>query len=208
MNDIEEAKQIRQRITVSNKSSVANMHGIEKIKMIRQYCDYLERHLNDVKRAWEIIQKACTHEKFISDDYDFWTTHYMIEHHDMSKFSKDEFVQYAEWFFGKYGKNYDFWDDGSAGVETNEVNRNQMDSAWKHHTDNNAHHWQHWTKLPDGDNQCLHIICMIADWMAMSMELGDSAEDYYKNNKHEMNLPEWADSYIMRIFSEIKEVAE
>ena len=58
------------------------MAGLNKIAMIRGYCDYLESHLNNVARAWIILQEALPHEKIIWNDYDFWMTNALIEDHD------------------------------------------------------------------------------------------------------------------------------
>jgi hypothetical protein len=50
---------------------------------------------------------------------------------------------------------------------------------------------------------CVHMVC---DWMAMSMKFGDTAKDYYENNKDKIDLPEWSEILMYKIFDRIYEV--
>ena len=91
--------------------------------------------------------------------------------HDLSKFSPIEFVNYAK----------EFHKDEA---ETN------FHKAWQHHIKKNKHHWQHWL---DGDGQPQDIPDkylkeMVADWEAMAIKFGDSAQGWYLLHYKEFNL--------------------
>ena len=164
------------------------MEGLKRLDVLRAYCDYVEEHLRNVGKAWEILQAALAADKVIWDDFDFWMTQTQIEKHDLSKMDYEEFVQYAEHFKGT------------------SLNKADFDAAWKHHKENNPHHWQTWTQGAEsfpGETKC-HVVCMVADWMAMGVAFGDTAESYYEHDKSKMNLPEWAVEYIYRIFAALR----
>ena len=48
----------------------------------------------------------------------------------------------------------------------------------------------------------LRLVC---DWMAMGYYFGDTAEEYYYKNEHEIKLPEWAVDLIKEIFERIRD---
>jgi len=176
-----------------------------KLDMIRQYCDYIEEHLDNVDKAWNILKNVLREQNVIYDDFLFFTIVGMIENHDVSKMSDEEFLPYAEWFFGSYGVNYDPVDDDVFEDEHKEV-KSAFDAAWEHHKENNPHHWQKWTKATErfpNESAC-HVVCMVADWMAMGMKFGDTAEQYYEREKDKMELPGWAVEFLQQIFVELR----
>ena len=184
------------------------MNGLYEIEAIRKYCDYIEEHLMNVEEAWARLRESCGSMRFIYDDFVFWTIEGMMRGHDKSKTGSDEFTQYAEWFFGKYGKDYtpEENDDG-IGAALHELAKDGFDKAWKHHKENNLHHWQSWTALEvvhhPYEKEC-HCVCMVADWMAMGVKFGDTAEEYYEAHKSEVKLPEWAVTFIGEIFEALR----
>ena len=183
------------------------MDGLKWLEVLRSYCDYVEEHLRNVGKAWVILQGALPHAAVIWDDHKFWTTHAMIEEHDLSKMYSAEFVQYAEWFFGPYGKDYDIHDDGGEGEVKHKAALANFKHAWRNHKSMNRHHWQTWPTAPvrfPGEREC-HVVCMVADWMAMGMKFGDTAEEYYEREKNKINLPEWAVELLQRIFAALRE---
>jgi len=153
------------------------MEGIKHIQKIREYCDYIEQHLTFVKKSWDIIKNSCKDMNIIYDDHLFYYIDAMVEMHDVSKISVEEFIPYQQYFFPTYNKD-----------NTN------FDSAWEHHLDNNPHHWEKWAKMDElfPNEQSCHCVCMVVDWMAMGMKFGDTAESYYKKNKDKIIIPEWA----------------
>ena len=186
------------------------MYGLERIRTIRAYCDYLEMHLLNVAKAWTILQDALPHEKEVWDDFAFWVTHNMVREHDLSKMDAAEFTAFAEWFFGQFGRNYVICADDSEGEEKHRTAKAAFDSAREHHKAQEPHHWENWTKAGQrfpGEASC-HLMCMVADWMAMGMAFGDTAEEYYEREKSKIDLPEWAVKYLQRIFAALRNNTE
>lgn len=170
---------------------MSEMEGLKHIAKIREYCDYIEEHLLNVVKAWEILQKALDGRHVITDDFRFSEIDRLIREHDVSKLSHAEFIPYQQRFFGV---------DGIPGATS-------CGPAFDHHYENNQHHWENWTKNP-GQFPEIHIVCMVCDWMAMSMKFGDTAEEYYKRHADEMDLPQWSRDYLGEIFAALRKEDE
>lgn len=160
---------------------------LDKIQKFREYLDYVERHYNNVQKAWKLINDNCKNGfRFISDDYVWHTIDQNVKNHDLSKLSKEEFTQYRQFFYPTKDEVKD---------------KEQFLSAWENHKKENAHHWQNWTvnyaNHPYAD---IFLVENIVDWVAMGFEFGDTARDYYENNKEEIKLPEWAIKDMYAIF--------
>lgn len=165
------------------------------LQKIREYCDYLERHVEFVCDAWAIVQERCPHIKVVWDDFLFWETNARIIEHDLSKLSQEEFIPYQKTFYP---------------VDPKDVKQNDQafQEAWENHKICNAHHWEHWTKSTERF-PCEHevdCVCMVCDWMAMSMERGQSFSGWYFENKDSINIPTWAKDFVEDIFFHVEKV--
>jgi hypothetical protein len=168
---------------------------LETIKRTRDYLDYIEEHYNNVQKAWFILKDKCWDMDFIKDRDKFEALDRDIKNHDISKLSLEEFVPYRDKFF----KGSDFEED---------LIEERFKFAWENHKEMNDHHWQTWTKNNYVDSYMQEVCCvhMVCDWMAMSMKFGDTAKDYYENNKDKIDLPEWSEILMYKIFDRIYEV--
>jgi len=164
------------------------MKAYEYINKTREYLDYLEDHIRNVEKAWKILQDKCKNFKFIYDDGSFFYLDAKIKEHDLSKFSEFEFIQYRKAFY-----------------PTSHESKYDMSEAWEHHKKNNDHHWENWKNSEDAD-QYLCLVHNIVDWMAMGLHLGNTAQEYYENNKDKIKLPKWARNRMYEIFDCLKEV--
>ena len=171
---------------------------LDVIKRTREYLDYLEAHVNNVKRAWELVCKACPSEKFVCDDYLYHSITDMVNKHDLSKLYEEEFVQYRRHF---YPVGNDFIPDEPG---------NDYDMAWEHHLRVNEHHWEYWVgKLfYDPHASTCHCVCILLDWLAMGMFFHpdafiDNTLAYYNNNKSKIKLPSWAHELIITVIERI-----
>jgi|TARA_R110002167_G_scaffold150637_2_gene344385 hypothetical protein len=179
------------------------MQALELIKKTREYLDYVERHINNVARAWKEIQKKCPNESIIYDDDMFHSLDNEVERHDLSKLSIEEFVQYRERFYPT---------EGEVDAATLAVGRGSLVSdrsfteAWENHKNLNPHHWQNWVAIPKVCNrtQVVHCTHMVIDWLAMSYEFGDTPRSYYDKNKEHIKIPEWAHVYVNELFTLIE----
>jgi len=130
----------------------------------QEYKNYIEEHINNTKKAWQQVQNKLKGEYEISDELKK-KINTLIENHDKSKYSKEEFEGYRQFFFPETGK---------------EKNKEEFNKSWKHHYTINKHHWQHWVgkKMP-----LEYIIEQLCDWKAMSMKFGDTPQSYYNKEK-------------------------
>ena len=165
------------------------MNTLELINKTREYLDYLENHIHNVYKAWDILQEKCKDMRFIYDDYVFHSIDSEVQVHDLSKLSEDEFIQYRKVFFPMEGEPL-----------------YRLHEAWDHHKYYNSHHWENWTVLNSKNPYKWEIDCvhMVIDWMAMGYHFNDTAQSYYEKNKHKIVLPEYAVQFIYEIFERIK----
>jgi hypothetical protein len=123
----------------------------------------------------------------------------IIEEHDDSKFSEEEFEPYAQKFYGPQdinGKPLEF----VPGYE----------EAWQHHWIHNEHHPEFWL---GEDMPYIYILEMLCDWGSFSIDKGDLTElskYYYENAKddEEKNLSDNTKEIIEEILSKINSVLE
>ena len=165
------------------------MQILQHTAKIREYCDYLDEHVRNVEKAWCVLKACCKDMRFVYDDYVFGSIDLMVDEHDLSKVSPEEFIQYQRRF-----------------CPVGEPDKEGFLPAWEHHKANNQHHWEHWTNRDycnPYEDEC-HCVCMVIDWMAMGYKFGDTAESYYENNKDQIHLPPWAVELIGQIFSRVR----
>jgi hypothetical protein len=139
----------------------------------RLYKKYIKEHRTNVKLAWnELINWI----DFIN--YEDWkAVNDLIRAHDKSKYSKEEFEAY---------RNFFFFEDGDKKAFT---------YAWNHHQKTNPHHWQYWLMYKDGKTIALempfkYVIEMFCDWLAMSIKFDNLPSKWYNENKDNMLLHE------------------
>jgi len=164
------------------------MEGQKYIDQTRKYLDYLEEHLNNIARAFEEVSKACDGMAWVGDDKAWYTLKYEVEHHDLSKFSKEEFTQYRGKFYPIEG----------------EINT-KLGSAWSNHKSANTHHWE--SIRCDADYPGVterDLVHMVIDWTAMGYKFGDTAQEYYESNIMKINLLDSQIVFIYEIFDRLK----
>jgi hypothetical protein len=165
-------------------------------EMIDKYNEYLHKHINAVKTAFDWL---LVNFPELFKDYDADVLGAVISSHDMSKWDDEEYFAYCEYFYGEH-KDEDW-------VQTD------FDYAWLHHQHNNPHHWQHWLlREDDGGNKplemdYLYVIEMICDHWAFSWVKGDLYEifNWYEKNKSKMVLHPNTKQLYESILDKIKE---
>lgn len=169
----------------------------------KNYTDYVQNHIENVQKAWN-DEISNIDDEFIQAHKDELTE--QIKHHDESKWDTDE--------FDAYRANYNPIDDQEK--IDNEAN---FQAAWYHHFQNNPHHWQHWIDdkgdlipLEDIDTVKKSYIEMICDWQAMGYVFGDTAKQYYDQNKDTIKiypeLQEWLEDLLNQLENMKKEDLE
>lgn len=157
--------------------------------MSEYYNNYLNEHITNVHRAFKWIR---TNIGVYSDLID-------IPNHDESKFDREEYIAYDDYFYG---------------TKTKEV-KEKFNFAWLHHIHNNPHHWQYWVLVNDDpeegtialDIPYRYVIEMICDWWSFSWSNGDLYEifDWYDKHKEHMILSKNTRELVEEILNSIKE---
>ena len=174
--------------------SIPSIRDKEKL-----YLDYVSNHIDNVNKAWETMKKKDTCMKMIQKstlpgkqtdetfDHFIEILDQQIQAHDASKY-KD-----AEW--DAYRKNFYPIDDSEK--KDNQVD---FDFAWKHHYENNMHHWDFWYHSGIVNEMTLaYIVEMCCDWIAMSMKFGGTADNWYENNKKKIHLGKAQEDFAVKL---------
>jgi len=144
----------------------------------KKYLDYLAEHIGNVKSVWEKLQPLLKNS-FWLDDFSYFNINEIIKNHDKSKYSKDEFFPYRQYFYP---------------LENEKVSEKWFNLAWNIHQKSNMHHWQYWVMIEDsGDIIILEmpfffIIELLCDWTAMSVKFNNKPSEWYFKNKSKMLL--------------------
>jgi hypothetical protein len=157
------------------------MKADEYIKKTRDYLDYLEEHIGNVRKAFCELSDKCRDMWWVSDDYQWYTFRDEVIHHDLSKFSRQEFVQYRDSFYP---------------VRNSDKLNSRMEDAWEHHKKHNTHHHESVKNFND-------IIHMVIDWTAMGYKFGGTAQQYYEANKYKISLSDEHKKIMYEIFDRL-----
>ncbi len=136
----------------------------------QEMIDFYEKRTKEhIARVQNNIQKIIQKFPEISSD----ELQKRISTHDKSKYSIKEYIPYVwmTWWYKQKNQGIK-WD------YPNDEIKKSIEKAWKHHSKVNLHHPEAHsdpTKMSNVD-----IAEMIADWAAMSQELGTSLKDWAK----------------------------
>ena len=161
-----------------------HIKGFDNINAIQNYLEYLSEHLENVRLAFNNLSEICKDMWWVCDDLSWHTLRQEVCHHDLSKFSKEEFIQYQKTFYP---------------VNKDERNNNDKDFnlAWENHKKCNHHHWE-------TAETALDIVHMVIDWTAMGYKFNDTAYEYYEEHKDEIKLSEKHREILIEILERIK----
>lgn len=163
-------------------------------KYQEDYKKYIIEHKENVKKAYNWLL-----DNFTDDEINFGDKNKLkklIEKHDLSKWSEEEFEPYAL-YFNVDKKKY----------------KDEFNKAWLHHIHNNPHHWQYWVLVNDDDGTIglqmpqEYIIEMICDWWSFSHKTGKLEEifDWYKDHRKKQILNDKTKEEVELILNKIKD---
>lgn len=138
-----------------------------------QYDEYLETHIGNVSEGFYWLKDNLPE---LFEDCDIIKLYDIIKDHDKSKYSEEEYMPYAVYFYGSKKKTAQVQED--------------FDYAWLHHIHNNPHHWQYWVLVNDDDGTKAldmpyeYIIEMICDHWTFSWAKGNLYEIFDWYDKH------------------------
>ena len=145
---------------------IDRMRAQDYIDSSRAYLDYVEAHIEFVRKAFDELSRACEGMWWVGDDFNWHSLRSEVIDHDLSKLSKEEFCQYRDHFYPV--------------CEEDKANSGFHD-AWENHKANNHHHWE----TAETYNDMIH---MLIDWLAMSYKFGDHPRDYYNKNADKIKV--------------------
>lgn len=136
----------------------------------KDYKKYIIDHKSNVEKAYKWLLENLNDEINFGDKDKLQK---LIDQHDLSKWSEEEFEPYALYF----------------NVDKNKY-KNEFNLAWNHHQKCNPHHWQYWVLVNDDDGTIglempqEYIIEMICDWWSFSHKTGNLKEifSWYKDH--------------------------
>lgn len=142
-----------------------------------RYIKYIDQHVANVFKAWIEAKPIFLMDKTIDIKYAIDGIVRDLLQHDKSKYLSEEFEPYRRNFF-------------PVSEEEKKNNKESFEMAVQHHYAVNDHHWNHWlneNKQPQ-EMTDVAIVHMICDWMAMGMQFGNTAAEYYNKNKDNIIL--------------------
>lgn len=169
------------------------------IKQNEKYNEYLDEHIENVKKGyyWMMDHFSEWLDERIEDPDYFVFGEFIF--HDSSKYSKEEYEPYANYFYG----NKSF------------KTVQEFNYAWLHHIHNNKHHWQYWVLNNDDPNEGEkildmpfdYILEMVCDWWSFSWKTGDLFEifNWYDQHKDYIKLSDKTRNTVNDILNKIKE---
>lgn len=147
-----------------------------------EYKKYINTHINNVQKAWILMKGNSNILNYINEVSNNKVTidiiDSFIDKHDLSKYSEDEFDAYRRKYFP---------------IDKIEEDESEADYklALQHHYDNNRHHWNYWAErklINEMPLEC--VVEMLCDYIAMSMQYGGTALEYYEKNKDKIDIGE------------------
>lgn len=168
--------------------------------MSKEYNAYIREHRANVRRGFDWMLE---HFRNTLEVIGIGDIEYLIDHHDYSKESEDEYAAYDNYFYGG-NRSFDVVRD--------------FNFAWLHHIHNNPHHWQHWVLTNDDpengsvglDMSAKYIIEMICDWWSFSWKTGNLFEifNWYEKHKDYMILSEETRTFVETFLARMKIILE
>ena len=143
-----------------------------------KYDRYLDDHIENVNKAYILLMPYLKKYNVINSDTILENLEKRIEKHDTSKYDKQEYDAYANYYFGNKPVSKDV--------------QQKFDYAWLHHIKHNSHHWEAWVIPGDKalEMPTSYVVEMICDWWSFGLSKDNPTEifDWYKEHKSTMIL--------------------
>lgn len=128
--------------------------------------------------------------------------------HDLSKFSRVEWIGYSNFFYDENGKKIERRDIDGNYVPA--LDNGLFRDAWFHHLKYNKHHWQYWIvvrdegKLRTLDIPRRYVLEMVADWVGAGWAYANHTDptSWYRENRYKMTISDTTEQIIEDILAE------
>lgn len=116
--------------------------------------------MKTLKAFWKYFKIICKHKVAVYQECRACGITWRGITHDLSKFSRDEFISSAKYYCEDRSPHY-----GDAA-------ENGYSLAWLHHKGCNKHHWEFWTDFDENDGSIKvnkipyeYVVEMVCDWI-------------------------------------------
>ena len=113
-----------------------------------------------LRTTWKYFVTVCRHKALVYHECQACGITWQGIVHDISKFSRDEFISSAKYYCGDKSPHYQ------------DAEENGYSSAWLHHKGRNKHHWEYWTDFNEEDGSIKankipykYVVEMVCDWI-------------------------------------------
>ena len=164
----------------------------EQRKKEKEYKKYVDTHVDNVKKAWDVMKGKDDIKEYLKSQYDdvnylYTIVDMQVKNHDASKYSIDEWEYYRKNFYP-----VDEYEKGD--------NVRDYETAKQHHYITNMHHWKWWADTNHQNDMPLNFVVeMCCDWIGVSMAFGKDALGWYKSQKDivlGVKQKEWVESIL------------
>lgn len=167
-----------------------------------EYDEYLNEHVTNVCAAYDWLRVNLPDVARVERGL---CTTLQLVNHDSSKYCREEYIAYDEYFYG----------DMTSSENSLDQVKEDFNYAWLHHIHNNSHHWQYWVLINDDakegtialDIPYRYVIEMICDWWSFSFKTGNLYEifGWYKTHKDRMILSDHTRELVEEILNKIRD---
>ncbi len=179
-------------MNIFNAFGLLNMINEDSDGYLEKYKQYVLKHKANVEKFANWLETNCPE---VFEGVDLSAFNDVINEHDESKFSEEEFEPYAR-----------FWHNDKDHYEYDP----EYEAAWEHHWMTNEHHPEHWL---GEDMPLIYILEMLCDWGSFSIAKNDFRElskYYYEEAKDddEKNLSDATKEIIEEILTKIDSILD
>lgn len=147
---------------------------------VKEYKKYISNHIANIKKCYNIYGKDLCN--ILNVDFDELGK--LVEIHDLSKYSEEEFEGIRSYYFPTPSEESD--------EELRGFRKSKYNAAWLHHLRNNPHHPEYWMHSNTDDEnfgKCdpmkpIYIAEMLLDWAALSIFFKSTAYIYWHDSIH------------------------
>ena len=116
--------------------------------------------MKTLKAFWKYFKIICKHKAVVYQECRACGITWQGITHDLSKFSRDEFISSAKYYCEDKSSHY------------GDAEENGYSLAWLHHKGCNKHHWEFWTDFDEEDGSIKankipyeYVVEMVCDWV-------------------------------------------
>ena len=116
--------------------------------------------MKTLQTTWKYFMTICRHKAVVFRECRACGIPWQGIIHDLSKFSRDEFISSAKYYCADKSPHY------------GDAEENGYSLAWLHHKGCNKHHWEFWTDFNEDDGSIKankipynYVVEMVCDWI-------------------------------------------